>query len=103
MTLQRRRSRLKLEASAAASGRATPTGGGKNPMEYPENAEFDDLISSLKTGDYFARRRTRGGGAGGGGNSGGVATRRRLEYSRERPASAIELQINSTQFQEKNS
>ena len=102
MTLQRRRSRLKLEASAAAgggAGHATPTG--KNPMEFPENAEFDELISSLKTGDYFARRRTRVGG-GVGGNTGGVATRRRLEFSRERPASAIEL-VNTGLQQEKHS
>ncbi len=96
MTLQRRRSRLKLEASAAASGTATPTG--RYSVEFPENTEFDELISSLKTGDYFARRRTRGGGGGGGGNPGGVASRRRLEFSRERPASAIELV--GTQLQE---
>lgn len=97
MTLERRRSRLKLEASAAAaSGTATPTGGRANLMEYPENAEFDELISSLKTGDYFAKRRSRA--AGNSGNPGGVATRRRLEFSRERPQSAIELQVNSTQL-----
>ena len=97
MTLQRRRSRLKLEASVAA-GNATPTG--RNSMEYPENAEFDELISSLKTGEYFSRRRTRGGGAGGG-NPGGVVSRRRLEFSRERPVSAFELM--STQVEEKDS
>ena len=102
MTLERRRSRLKLEASAAASGTATPTGGRTNPLEYPENAEFDELISSLKTGDYFAKRRTRGGGAGNSGNPGGMATRRRLEISRERPQSAIELQVNSTQLHQRN-
>ena len=75
MTLKRRRSRLKLEASAAG-GTSTPTG--RNSVEFPENTEFDELISSLKTGDYFARRRSR-------------LNSRRLEFSRERPVSAVEL------------
>lgn len=78
MTLKRRRSRLQLEASA--SGVTTPSA--RNSMDFPENAEFDELISSLKTGDYFARRRSR--------MNSGLASRR-LEYSRDRPASAIEL------------
>lgn len=83
MTLQRRRSRLKLEASAAAS----PT---RNSMDFPENAEFDELISSLKTGDYFARRRSRANVTGATGHPG--VTSRRLEFSRERPPSTVEIQ-----------
>lgn len=92
MTLQRRRSRLKLEASAAGGVPATPTG--RNSMEFPENAEFDELISSLKTGDYFSRRRSRGGGVSlttSRNSTSAISRRGRLEYSRERPASAIEL------------
>ena len=89
MTLQRRRSRLKLEAGAG--GMATPTG--RNSVEFPDNTEFDELISSLKTGDYFSRRRSRPANpatAGGGHGHGGI-TSRRLEFSRDRPVSAVEL------------
>ena len=77
MTLKRRRTRL-LEGSAQNKiGTGT-----RNSMEYPETAEFDELISSLKTGDFFAaRRRSRFNGT----------ASRRVEYSRERPISAVEL------------
>ncbi len=71
MTLKRRRTRL-LEGSAQNKiGTGT-----RNSMEYSETAEFDELISSLKTGDFFAtRRRSRFNGT----------ASRRVEYSRERP------------------
>lgn len=89
MTLQRRRSRLKLEASAAAAG-GTSTPSGRNSVEFPDNTEFDELISSLKTGDYFARRRSRANPAAAAGHGHGLVSRR-LEFSRDRPASAVDL------------
>ena len=76
MTLQRRRKRLKLESID------------RNTMEFTETAEFDELISSLQTGDFFARRRSR---------VNPVASRR-LEFSRERPASVIKLEPESDQL-----
>ena len=82
MTLQRRRSRLQLEGS-------TPHRigmGARNSMEFPETAEFDELISSLKTGEFFSRRRSRL----------NVTASRRLEVSRERPTSAIDLEPPTT-------
>lgn len=67
-----------MEAGGGGLNTATPMGGQQSSMEFSENAEFDELISSLKTGDYFARRRSR-------------LHSRQLEVSRERPVSAIEL------------
>jgi len=77
MTLQRRRSRLLLEGGAGA----------RNSMEFPETGEFDELISSLKTGDYFSRRKSRT-------NS---ATSRRVELSRERSTSTLALETTREQ------
>ena len=67
-TLQRRRSRLQLEP------------GNRQSTDFSENAEFDELISLLKTGDFLAQRRSR--------QSSG-SNIRTLEISRERPSSVL--------------
>ena len=81
MTLQRRRSRLQLESSALHKVGA----GARNSMEFPETAEFDELISSLKTGAYFRRKNRPN------------STSRRVEVSRERPTSTIALETTREQ------
>lgn len=68
-TLQRRRSRLQLEGSGPAN---------RQSVDYSENAEFDDLISLLRTGDFLAHRRSR--------QSSG-SNIRTLQISRDRPSS----------------
>lgn len=78
LTLQRRRSRQQLAGTEHAIG-----------SEYADNAEFDELITALKTGAYFdtyARRRGKR-------NSGVMVSPRNsrlLEFSRERPPSVAD-------------
>ena len=69
MTLRRRRSRLQLEPGGPGS---------RQSVEYSDNAEFDELISLLKTGDFMAHRRSR---------QSSSTNVRTLEFSRERPSS----------------
>ena len=69
MTLRRRRSRLQLEPGGPGS---------RQSVEFSDNAEFDELISLLKTGDFMAHRRSR---------QSSSTNLRTLEFSRERPSS----------------
>lgn len=74
MTLKRRRNRLKLEANATASRKASTS-------EYAEN-ELDDLIAVLKTGEYFSHRKSR---------PSSVSGHRKIEVNRDRPTSSIDI------------